>query len=485
MRRQKALRLFLLTVVLVLLSLIGVVAWGTPRLSDVSPASGAVDVPAGSELQLTFSRAMLADSVTSQLDIQPETPGEFSWQGNRLIFTPQRPWPPGATVQIKLRPGARAGHFPALPLFQGYETSFTIRQPRLAFLYPADGPANIFWHNSLTGEIDPLTNVFSGVLDFDVSADGSAIYYSARNTQGGSDLYRLSLTRESEAPLTTPAPTFIQLDTVLSCPQAQCSAAKVSPDGNFLAYERSALAASRQPTSTQVWVLPLTAAGEPFQAGDPNHQTIQPSWSSNGLLAFYDTNLAAFVITKPGTGIGERARFSNQTGQTGDWRVDGEAYCAAEIFFLDPNTSPALQNLERLADSHLLLYPLDGGEVQDLTQLKGVEDVAPAFSPDGESLAFARKFLDIRQWTPGRQLWLMSLNNGQAFPLTNDPLYNHYDFAWNPAGDRLAFVRFNQSLLTEPPEVWTIDPAAAGETTAATEQATQIIIGGYAPQWIP
>jgi Tol biopolymer transport system component len=61
--------------------------------------------------------------------------------------------------------------------------------------------------------------------------------------------------------------------------------------------------------------------------------------------------------------------------------------------------------------------------------------------------------------------------------MTNDPLYNHYDFAWSPTGNRLAFVRFNQSTLTEPPEVWTIDPQ--------TGQASQIILGGYAPQWIP
>lgn len=477
MRRPKTLRLFLLAVVLTLLSLIGVVAWGTPRLLEVSPVSGTVDVPAGAELRLSFSRAMLADSVTSRLEIQPQTPGDFSWQGDRLIFTPQRPWSPGVTVQIRLSPGARARHFPALPMLQGYEMSFTVRQPRLAFLYPSNGPANIFSHNPLTGAITPLTNVFSGVLDFDVATDGSAIYYSARNTQGGSDLYRLSLTGQGESQPGVPTPPFTQPDEVLACPQAQCRAVKVSPNGDFLAYERLALVTSGSAAATQVWVLPLAGAGEPFLAGAPGDQTIQPAWSSNGLLVFYNITQAAFVITRPDAEMGEVVRFPNQTGQPGDWQPDGAAYAAAEIFFLDPNTSPALQNLERLAESHLLLYPLDGGDARDLTQLKGVEDVAPAFSPDGSSLAFARKFLDIRQWTPGRQLWLMDLAQAEAFPLTNDPLYNHYDFAWSPAGDRLAFVRFNQSLLTEPPEVWTIDPA--------TGQALKIIISGYVPQWIP
>jgi Tol biopolymer transport system component len=479
MRRQKTLRLFLLAVVLLLLGLIGVIAWGAPRLVKISPAPGMVDVPAGSSLELTFSRAMQEDSVIDRLEIQPEIAGNFYWQENRLIFTPQLPWPPGTTVQVKLRSGSRASSFPVLPLLQDNETSFTIRQPRLAFLYPSDGPANIFMHNPLTGEIDPLTNVFSGILDFDVNPEGSLIYYSARNTQGGSDLYRLNLSRESDTQPGTPAPTFTQPETVLACPQAQCRSVDVSPNGDFLAYERSALPTAEKAAPTQVWILPLTGAGEPFLAGDPDHQTLLPTWSPTGLLAFYDTDDAAFIVAEPG--VGERARFPNQTGQPGDWQPDGAIYAAAEIFFLDPNTSSALVNLERLADSHLLLYPLAGGDAQDLTLLEGIEDASPAFSPDGAYLAFGRKFLDVRQWSPGRQLWLRSLSDGETRLLTNDPLYNHYDFAWSPASDRLAFVRFNQSALTEPPEVWTIDPAVA----AATGQATQIIIGGYAPQWIP
>jgi hypothetical protein len=489
MRRQKRLRLFLLALVLALLGLIGAVAWGTPRLLGASPAAAAQDVPAGSALELIFSREMLAESVIERLEIQPEVPGEYAWQGSRLIFTPRDPWPPGATVQVKLRAGGRARRFPALPLLQDFETSFTVRQPRLAFLYPSDGPANIFLHNPLTGAIDPLTNVFSGVLDFDLSPDGAWLYYSGQNTQGGSDLFRLYLSSESEAPPGTPAPAFIPPETVLACPQAQCRSVEVSPKGDFLAFERQALAGGEGAEYARVWVLPLKAGGEPFLAGEPDHQTLQPAWSANGLLAYYDATDAAYIITEPG--VGERARFPNQTGQPGDWHPDGAVYAAAEIFFLDPGESSALQNLERLADSHLLFYDVNGGETQDLTELEGIEDVGPAFSPDGSYLAFGRKFLDVHQWSPGRQLWLRRLSDGETFQLTNDPLYNHYDFAWSPAGDRLAFVRFNQSLLTEPPEVWTLDiaPAPIAADAAAdaviSSGATQIILGGYAPQWIP
>lgn len=479
MRRRKTLRLFLLAAALLLLGLGGALAWGTPRLVAVSPADGAVDVPPGATLELTFSRPMQPDSVIGRLSLEPAVAGSYAWQGARLIFTPERPWPAGATVQVKLAAGALAGRFPALPLLRGYAGTFTVRQPRLAFLYPANGPANIFVHNPLTGEIAPLTNVFSGVLDFDVSPDGAAIYYSARNAQDGSDLYRLSLSRQDQAQDGRPTPVFTPPQSVLSCPQAQCRGVRLSPRGDFLAFERTPLAAAGVPALTQVYLLPLIGGGEPFLAGDPAHQTLQPAWSSNGLLAFYDQAAAEFVVVEPMAG-GEarvRARFANQTGQPGDWQPGGAAFAAAEIFFLDPQAPSALQNLERLADSHLLLYPLDGGQPRDLTAAEGIEDAAPAFSPDGAYLAFARKYLNVRQWSPGRQLWVLRLSDGQALQLTNDPVYNHYDFAWSPGGERLAFARFDQSALTEPPQVWTIDPQ--------TGRATQILSGGYAPRWIP
>jgi Tol biopolymer transport system component len=171
-------------------------------------------------------------------------------------------------------------------------------------------------------------------------------------------------------------------------------------------------------------------------------------------------------------------RIPNDTGQPGDWQPDGSGFVAAQISYLSPNSpSGGLTGLERLADSHLLRYDAAGGERRDLTGEPGLEDAAPAFSPDGAQLAFARKSLSPRLWTPGRQLWVMRMADGSARPLTNDPLYTHFDFAWNPSGSQLAYVRFNQSVISEPPEVWIID--------LNTGDSLRVIAGGYAPAWLP
>jgi dipeptidyl aminopeptidase/acylaminoacyl peptidase len=261
----------------------------------------------------------------------------------------------------------------------------------------------------------------------------------------------------------------------------------LSPSGALLAYERSEAAgeaageaaASGPGVVSRVWIQPRQPGPAAFTLGDPAHSTSQPQWApgtADETLSVYDRQAQAYLLLSPIND--EMQRISNGAGQGADWQPGGRAFITPEIFFLDANLSEELkQQLDRLADSHLLLYSQPDWKAVDLTQAEGIEDTGPAFSPDGAFLAFARKYLDTQRWTPGRQLWLMDLVTRQAFPLTDDPDYNHFDFAWRSDGRLLAYVRFDQSRLTEPPEIWIID--------LETREQEQIAAGGYAPQWIP
>jgi len=204
-------------------------------------------------------------------------------------------------------------------------------------------------------------------------------------------------------------------------------------------------------------------------------QTMLPHWSPRGQLTYYDSSEQAFIVFDPVQG--EVARFPNQTGLIGDWHPAGTSYVAAEIFFVGAESTDEEVSVDPLGSSHLILFRTNSGLVKDLTTLDTLEDTAPAFSPQGDQLAFARKHLTIVEWTPGRQLWLIAPDTLQARQLTDEPFYNHYSFAWSPSADLLAFVRFNQAELTELPEIWVIDPL--------TGNSTPIIEGGFAPQWIP
>lgn len=455
---------------------VGMIWFAAPRLIEVQPADGSADAPVGSVLVLRFSRSMQTSEVESRITIEPDTGGEFFWQGTVLTYTPDDPWPAGTEVSVRLEPGARPAGFPPLRLRFGKEWRFTIRQPRLAFLTPASGPANILMRDLAAGTDAFLTDFDSGVDDFCLGPDGRVIFISAIHPDGGSDIYRLNLA----PPLGLSAAEIQAMDSaanpsiIVGCAPAICRSPALSPNGEFLAYERVEPPQVGREDRPQVWIQPLNGQGGAHPVGDPSDSLSMPVWSPEGRLTVFSSNNEAFIVFDA-SGV-EQARFPNETGQPGDWQSGGEAFIAPEIIFTDANISPALQ-LERLADSHLMLYRFPEGEPADLTGVEGIEDISPRVSPDGRSLAFARKFLDARRWTPGRQLWLMDLVTRAARSLTDDRDYTHYDFAWSPDGRRLAFVRFNQSLLTEPPEIWVLD-LYSGERS-------RVFQGGYSPVWIP
>jgi dipeptidyl aminopeptidase/acylaminoacyl peptidase len=474
---RNRLRIALFLGILLTLSLLLTFWLGSPKLLEVYPAGKSNNVAAGASVRLVFSRPLNTSALEAKLHLNPETSGSFEWEGSTLVFTPSKSWPAGTNVQVQLDPGIPAQGFPALPLRQGETWSFQIRQPNIAYLFPSTDPANLYMLDPASGERQQLTDSPGGVMDFTANPDGTIIYYSERQEPEGSTIFRLDLNSAVSEQLEgqTAVSAAAQPEQVLACPKALCQSLALDSQGKRLAYERSALPGGSTEIP-QVWVLPLTPAGSaPILMGDPAHQTVMPEWSSQGTLVFYDSIALAYLFFEPGGT--EKGRFPNQTGQQGDWRPDGDAFLAPEITYLNANVSPALSNLEALADSHLILFHLDNGQTEDLTPGEGIEDTSPAYSPNGEFLAFTRKYLDVKRWTPGRQLWIARVEGREARQVTDTPLYNHYDLAWSPSGDQIAFVRFNQSALSEPPEIWIID--------LLTDQTIRLVQGGYSPIWIP
>jgi Tol biopolymer transport system component len=481
----------ILVVVFVLIAAgVGLAYWfNAPRLVAIWPEEGAAALPAGAEIRLTFSQSMQPDTVIQRIEFQPERPGAFTWEENKgkpnrtLVFTPQQPWEAGTLIQVQLKSGAKSAGAFSSAMRQGKAWSFRIRQPELAYLYPSTGSANIYLLNPLSGISTAVTQNMGNVQDFSVNASGAAIFYSSRTGPDTSALFRLDLAVSNAAstvktPTATPAPP--PSTQLLICAKALCRAAAISPDSKYLAYERTAFSSTGQNSIPQVWVLALASLqegsqAETFLAGDPLHETLQPAWSPGGMLTFYDRTLQAFVVSNLQTG--EQYRFANQTGEPGSWHPDGLQYAAPEILFYDETVSQSVQDLQAVASSHLIVFNWQSGSAQDLTPGMDLEDTAPSYSPDGKYLAFTRKYLDIQRWTPGRQIWILHLPSQQAQQMTDDPDYNHFDLRWSPAGDQLAFVRFNQTEPTNPPELWLMDPLTGRTILIAT--------AGFSPQWIP
>ena len=439
----------------------------SPRLLEVSPSPGAGTVLTTATIRLVFSKPMQPDSVEQHLSIQPDRSGKYTWEGRVLTFTPAKPWPSGATVSVEIAPGARSDTLLPLALRAGRQWSFTVSRPLLAFLYPSSGQADLYSIDPGFGEASRLTQSKFGVLDFSVGSGGRSIYYSAANATGGSDL--LQIQRGQDGGWT--------FSSLLSCPESFCRSPQLSPDGRFLAFEREALPGSNQPQYPQVYILTLPekdrtgSKPEERLAGEPGHPTRLPAWSTSGRLAFYDVSQKAFVIMDPGSG--ETMLFPNDTGEAGAWSPDGNLFIAPEIYFLPASGSGD----DTLATSHLIAFDLKDGVARDLSQGPAVEDASPAFSPDGNRIAFARKYLDAARWTPGRQAWVMGAQGEDPHPISDTPFFNHSAFAWSPDGKRLAYIRFNQESPTQPPEIWLV--------MADGSDPQQFVTGGFEPQWIP
>lgn len=457
------LRLVLLLVLVLALALAMLYLWGSPRLAESSPADRAEKVQAGTPLKLTFSQVMQADTVTSRLTTDPARQLETSWQGNTLVVSANPPWPSGQKVSVRLAAGAKAAGFPGLTIRREYRWSFTIENSLLAYLYPWDGAAQVYLIDPQSGESQQLTHSPEAVLDYDFSADGTYLYFTASQASGDSAIYRQD--RLSS-----------QVNTLLQCPRAICRSPKVSSTGSFLAYERTDLSGSQSENFPQVWLLPLgSGAAPPRLAGDPTHRTQQPDWSPSGLLSYYDSTQTAYVFQDLNDDAA--GQVPDQAGIPGAWSPDGKAYVYPDVFNSPGTITSTLSGVDILPSTHLLQYRLADRSSQDLTVEGNLDDASPLFSPDGSHLAFARRYLDLARWTPGRQLWLMDADGTGARQLTQAPFYNHYDFAWSPDGRLLVYTRFNSNTLTEPPEIWSIQADGSGEG--------RLLVGGYAPRWIP
>ena len=427
-----------------------------PRLVETAPADGERLVAPERPLTLTFSEPMNPQSVAEHLEFQPPLAGEISGEAETLTFTPDSAWPRGTWITVTLKSGAQSEL--GLPLLGETSWAFETSPPLLVYLWPADGPADLYTVDLLDGVILRLTETGRGVLNYDVSDDGRWIYFSTRLDPPDSAIFRLDRSDGS-------------LRRILTCKNTLCNSPQISPAGDALAYSVSPADPESVPFPWQIWVLPVVESkpAPPENAAlvsDPAHQSEQPHWSPTGLLTFYDKTAQHFTVLDREAGT--RAFFHNETGEPGTWSPDGRHYVVNEITFWGSGAMDYTSHLWRFD------YPEAAGS--DLSLDRTLEDATPVYAPDGAHIAFGRKHLDPEHWIPGRQLWLMT-PDGAARQLTDAPDYNHLDFAWHPEGGYIAYVRYNQSEQTDPPELWIIRPDGS--------DAVRLVINAYAPQWLP
>jgi Tol biopolymer transport system component len=456
-RRSISLPLILLLALGFLLGLAAICIVLAPRVSAFQPA---MDQRTGSyaAIEVRFSAAMDPACTESHFQIEPAVEGDLTVQGNTLLFVPEAPWPAGALVRVTLRRGACSRR--GLPLLADFTWSFTPSVFRVAYVSSGNGSVSLRSVSADGGDPAELVHSAAPIQDFQISPRGDFLVYSTGSASGPGKIWI--------DPLPAGPPELL-----VDCGADACRDPVISPDGSLVAYERAKMESGPSGSA-----LPRNPSIELVALGDRQTRVVSPggvvasnpTWAPTGWLSYFDTARLAITVDDLHGGT---SFIPNATGETWVWLPDGTGVIFPEITMQGDDTTSRFSSAIL---SRLILVTLKTNERRNLSAEAQIDDSSPAFSPDGRTLAFSRNFFDSR-WTPGRQLWILNLEDSSARALTQTPDFSHSSIHWSPDGSRLVFMRFHETNPSDPPEIWCMNADGSGARLLAT--------GGFLPQWLP
>ena len=240
----------------------------------------------------------------------------------------------------------------------------------------------------------------------------------------------------------------------------------VSPDGSQLV--ASVLSTKSDSDLRAQIVLVKSDGGAAVEhVTDGRSLDLQPSFTPDGKQIVYSSNRGGRRQSIWSvSAFGQPGITKLTTGETNDFwpTVDDTRHLYYETL------------VDSRSDPRIFVNELSKTLTTDVTQDGGSQ-------PHVNAAADTLLYVALNSKTGKRELYKMSLKDGTTSNLTNSPDFDSFDPAWSPNGDRIAFVsdRGVDALGRHNLDVWVMDPAHP-------EMASQVTTNGSqddCPAWDP
>jgi len=456
--------------------LVGLLLWrGDQTFPQVSSAEWKGPT---TQLLLIFNRPMDQKSVEKEFQTTPPLKGKFSWVGRKLAFTANEPLQYGTKYMFSLKSALDAN---GRAMQDAFRFEIPTKENRLVYIGTEEKELHrLVLYHLQTQKKELLTPDNILINKFLVSPDGESVFFlgipqtpenQGENPTEIQNLYRVDITTK-DMTLLSDSKDYIN------------EVFDLSPDGNFLAIDRTQRAKGNLTFEKRLWLLDLrTEEWQRFWKEEFGFDDIHFSPDSQYILSI-EGNVGTYVLAPLAPDpqkIQLLGNFANAYGFSSDGK---------NVIFRENDNANDIFTLS----NHLVFLTNSGMKNSLFSGLGNV--TSPILLNDGEKLYFLLKKEKDPQAALNQtyQIYFYDFKT-KALALFTDKLeYSVESIALSPDGKFLVFER----ALNSPGKFFNPDIRFASDIMSGTYEGSelwtknltdgteiQLPLTGRDPQWVP